>query len=302
MGTPDFAGPALSALVQHYPVAAVYCQPARKQGRGMQFAKPAIASLAESLNLPTQSPVRFDEAALADMKALAADVLVVVAYGMILPAPLLEIPRLAAINAHASLLPRWRGAAPIQRAIAAGDSETGVTLMRITHKLDAGPIYMQQALAIEGDDTGGSLHDKLADLAANMLVEALPKIVDGSLPATAQDDSIASYAPKISEGDTELNFAQPTQHILNHIRAFAPQPGAWLMDLNPPPRKLVILAAAPAKTQGKAGTYLGVGETGGPVFATSDGGVEITRLKPAGKGEMTGQAYLNGNPPPQVRL
>ena len=303
MGTPEFACPALASLAglpPPYTLAAVITQPPRRRARGMHAAKSPIHQLAESHALAVDTPSQFDAATIARLESLAPDILVVVAYGVILPEAILTLPKIIAINAHASLLPRWRGAAPIARAIAEGDAKTGVTLMRITRPLDAGPILAQRAIPITASDTGGTMHDKLANLAASMLVEYMPSIVAGDLQETQQDESRASYAHKISSADTRLDFTQPTSQLLATIRAFAPRPGAWVIDLTPPQRRLTILAAEAAEGRGAAGVCLGTGRHGGPVFASADGGIELTAIKPAGKPVMTGSDYLNGNLLPRL--
>lgn len=307
MGTPEFACPTLTRLAQlpaPYGVVGVYTQPPRKRDRGMRLTKSPTHQLAESLALAVYTPATFDAKATAQLLALAPDILVVVAYGLILPDAVLGIPRIAAINAHASLLPKWRGAAPIQRAIAAGDQMTGVTLMRITKRLDSGPILAQAKIPIAATDTGGSLHDTLAVLAADMLAQHLPDIASGKAVATGQNESAASYARKISDDDTRLCFGQPTQKVLASIRAFAPRPGAWCIDTTPPQRRLTILAAEVADgigmDTGEAGKCLGRGKRGGIVFTTADGAIEVMALKPAGKAVMDARDYLNGNPLPKI--
>ncbi|MCG8620429.1 MAG: methionyl-tRNA formyltransferase, partial [Proteobacteria bacterium] len=294
----------LAQLPAPYFIAGVYSQPPRQRGRGMRLTKSPTHHLAESLSLAVFTPPRLDEAAIAQLKALAPDILVVVAYGLILPEAVLGIPRLCAINAHASLLPKWRGAAPIERAIAAGDQVTGVTLMRITKKLDSGPILAKAKIPIAATDTGGSLHDTLAKLAADMLAQHIPSIVAGEASETRQNESAASYAHKINDDDTRLDFDLPKQQVLASIRAFAPRPGAWCIDLTPPQRRLMILSAEAAEGVGKAGECpgqcLGRGKRGGIVLATSDGAIEVMAIKPAGKAVMSAADYLNGNPLPKI--
>ena len=303
MGTPEFAVPALASLARlppPYTLVAVITQPPRRRDRGMHASPSPIHGLAKSLALPIHTPNRLDSEVVARLQSLAPDILVVVAYGVILPEAILTLPSIIAINAHASLLPRWRGAAPIQRAIAEGDTKTGVTLMRITQPLDAGPILAQHAIPITARDTGGTMHDKLSDLAASMLVEYMPSIVAGTMQETRQDESQVRYADKITPSHARLDFTQPTSQLLAQIRAFAPRPGAWVIDLTPPQRRLTILAAESVEEGGAAGACLGRGRHGGPVFASADGGIELTAIKPAGKPVMTGSDYLNGNPLPRL--
>jgi methionyl-tRNA formyltransferase len=297
MGTPDFAVPSLRMLADDYDIVAAYCQPPRPKGRGMRLSPQPVHLVAEDLNILVKTPTHFDDVAVDELTALAPDLLVVVAYGLILPQRVLSLPRLGAVNGHASLLPRWRGAAPIHRAIAAGDKETGVSVMMMEKGLDTGPVILEKRLAIAHDDTMGHLHDVLADLTAAALSEAIPLIIQGCAEPKPQDHASATYAHKITDAEAELDFTKDKDSLLNHIRAFSPWPSAWLMARTPDkpdPHRLNCLAAIAAEGTGKAGQFLGKGQQGGPVIATGDGAIEVILLKPAGKPMMSGRDYLNG--------
>jgi methionyl-tRNA formyltransferase len=250
-GTPDFSVPCLQALRDAgHEVVAVYTQPDRPAGRGRKLTPGPVKEAATALGLPLFQPTSLrDPAAIATLRELGADLMVVVAYGLLLPQAVLDIPRLGCVNVHASVLPRWRGAAPIQRAILAGDRESGVTIMRIEAGLDTGPMYLIRRLTLDPRETGGSLHDKLSLLGATALVEALPGIAAGSLVPKSQDDSQANYAHKLAKAEAEVDWSQPAVAIDRLIRAFDPWPvaqtqldgaslrlwGCDLSDLAPPP-------------------------------------------------------------------
>lgn len=223
-GTPDFAGAALRALVaSRHEVVQVFTQPDRPRGRGRQLAASAVKTAALAAALPLSQPENLSgEAVSQELKR--ADVLVVVAYGLILPLAILNAPRLGSVNIHASLLPRWRGAAPIQRALLAGDTQTGITIMRMDAGLDTGPILMQQSLAIGATDTSGSLHHALADLGARTLLMALEGLAKGSLQATAQPVQCATYAHKIAKAEARIDWTRSATQIDRQIRAFNPWP------------------------------------------------------------------------------
>lgn len=303
MGTPDFAVPALQVLAADYDIVAVYCQPPRPQGRGMRLTPQAVHQAADALGVMVRTPERFDQAASDELARLAPDLLVVVAYGLILPETVLALPRLGAINGHASILPRWRGAAPIHRAIEAGDKQTGVSVMMMDKGLDTGAVILERHIDIADTDTTGTLHDKLAHQTATALAEAIPMLAKGVASLTPQDHDQAIYAHKISDAEAELDFTQTTTNILNKVRAFSPWPAAWMMiKQGDKTQRLNVLAAAAAtattNTTGKMAAILGKGETGGIVIATADGAIELTQVKPAGKASMSGRDYLNGYPMP----
>ncbi len=294
-GTPDFSVPCLQALRDAgHKVVAVYTQPDRPAGRGRKLTPGPIKEAATALGLPLlQPPSLRDPAAIATLRELGADLMVVVAYGLLLPPAVLEIPRLGCVNVHASVLPRWRGAAPIQRAILAGDSESGVTIMRMEAGLDTGPIYLIRRLTLDPRETGGSLHDKLSLLGAAALLEALPGIAAGSRVPESQDDSQANYAHKLAKAEAEVDWSQPAVAIDRLIRAFDPWPvaqtqldgaslrlwGCDLPDLTPP------AGAEPGQViqASKAGIEV----------ATGSGLLRLTRLQPPGKRPMSAAEFLN---------
>ncbi|SDK43451.1 methionyl-tRNA formyltransferase [Microbulbifer yueqingensis] len=228
-GTPDFAAVHLQGLLDsEHSVIAVYTQPDRPAGRGKKLLASPVKQLALQHDIPVyQPPSLRDEAAQAELASLDADVMVVVAYGLILPQAVLDTPRLGCVNVHASLLPRWRGAAPIQRAIEAGDPESGVAIMQMEAGLDTGPVLVESRCPISPRDTGGSLHDKLARLGGPALLEALTRLADGSAEPQAQDDSRATYAAKISKEEARLDWHRPATELERQIRAFNPFPVCW---------------------------------------------------------------------------
>lgn len=227
-GTPDFAVPTLQMLLDNgYPICAVYTQPDRPAGRGRHDTASPVKQLAQQHGLRILQPVSFKEAgAIEALQALNADLMVVVAYGLLLPQAVLDAPRLGCVNLHASLLPRWRGAAPIQRALLAGDAETGITLMRIELKLDAGPMLRKAATAIGTNETGGELHDRLAQIGADTLRDALPDLLADRLTAETQDEALVSYASKLSKAEALIDWQQPATQIERLVRAFNPWPVA----------------------------------------------------------------------------
>ena len=294
MGSPDFAIPALDRLAESHDILAVYTQPPRRAGRGMRETPQPLAAHASAHGMDVRHPTSLKtEEDAADLAALDADLFVVVAYGLLLPANVLDMPRFGCINGHASLLPRWRGAAPIQRAIAAGDAETGICAMLMEEGLDTGPVLASQSCAIEANDTAGTLHDKLALINAELLgqtVDALPDILETAAP---QDDSAATYARKITPAEAEIDFHHTAAQIDRHIRAFTPVPGAWFTG---PKGRIRVRAArvGPAMTSDPAGTYLGPDADGGMRIATGAGEIILDQLQPAGSRAMSARDFLNG--------
>ncbi|SEA18403.1 methionyl-tRNA formyltransferase [Microbulbifer marinus] len=228
-GTPDFAAVHLQALLDsEHNVIAVYTQPDRPAGRGKKLLASPVKQLALQHDIPVyQPPSLRDEQAQAELAAQHADIMVVVAYGLILPQVVLDTPRLGCVNVHASLLPRWRGAAPIQRAIEAGDAESGVAIMQMEAGLDTGPVLVESRCPITPADTGGSLHDKLAELGGPALLEALQQLADGTAAPRSQDDSHANYAGKISKEEARIDWQRPADELHRKIRAFNPFPVCW---------------------------------------------------------------------------
>jgi methionyl-tRNA formyltransferase len=227
-GTPDFAVPPLEALcASGHTLVAVLTQPDRPKGRGQQLASSPVKQAAQRHGLPVLQPQSLkNETVRAELAALRADVLVVVAYGLILPQAVLDLPRLGCVNIHASLLPRWRGAAPIQRAILAGDAETGVSIMQMDAGLDTGPVLLKRRISIAENDTGGSLHDKLAALGAPALLEALEGLANGTLPAEPQPSTGVTYAEKLQKAEAPIDWSREAKAIERQVRAFNPWPVA----------------------------------------------------------------------------
>lgn len=281
-GTPEFAAAHLQALLQAgLNIVAVYSQPDRPAGRGQKLAMSAVKQLAQQHELPVYQPVslRAPEAQ-AELAALQPDLLVVVAYGLILPQAVLDIPRLGCINSHASLLPRWRGAAPIQRAIEAGDSESGVTVMRMEAGLDTGPMLLKVDTPISAEDTGGTLHDRLAELGPPAVLQAIDGLAAGTLDGELQDDELATYAHKLGKADARIDWARPAAELDRLIRAFNPWPLAHARWQDQP---LKIWAAQPEAGSGQPGEILDCSKLG-LLVACGDGALRLTRLQlPGGK-------------------
>jgi methionyl-tRNA formyltransferase len=292
-GTPEFAVPTLRALIAGgVEVVAVYTQPDRPAGRGRKLTASPVKETALDQGVPVRQPetLRGTEAA-AGLRALDPDLLVVVAYGLLLPRAILDAPRRGCINVHASLLPRWRGAAPIQRAILAGDAETGVTIMGMEAGLDTGPMYLTRRIPIDARETGGGLHDKLAALGAEALMAALPGILDGSLTPVAQDDTRATYAKKLSKEEALVEWGRPAVEIDRMIRAFNPWPVAETR-LGATTLRLWASEVPALPASGAPGRVLATGKAGIDV-ATGDGVLRLTRLQPPGKRPMSAAELLN---------
>ncbi|MCK7579106.1 MAG: methionyl-tRNA formyltransferase [Chromatiales bacterium] len=296
-GTPDFAVPCLAALLDAgHEVIGVYTQPDRPAGRGRKLQMSPVKALALDRGLAVYQPesLKRDPEAVEQLRALGADLMVVVAYGLLLPVSVLEAPRLGCVNVHASLLPRWRGAAPIQRAILAGDAETGVCIMRMEAGLDTGPVYHRVATPIERHETGGTLHDRLAELGARALVEALPGIAEGSPAPEPQDDALATYAHKLSKDEATIDWSAPADAIERQVRAFDP----WPVAQTTLEGATLRIWSAEAESESNAGnsaapgTVVGADRAGIRVAAGS-GTLRITRLQPAGKKPMSAADYLN---------
>lgn len=289
MGTPEFAVPALDALVEAgHEVVAVYSQPPRAGGRrGKALTPSPVHARAEALAIEARTPLLFkrDPEAVAAFAALNADVAVVAAYGLILPVSVLEAPRLGCMNVHASLLPRWRGAAPIQRAILAGDAETGVGIMQMEAGLDTGPVRLEGRTSVAGK-TAGELTDELAAMGARLMVEVLADV--DAYPPMAQAEDGVTYAHKIDKAEARLDFTQPAEAVLRQVLAFNP-PGAFFEHAG---ERVRVLAAEALPAKGKAGTVLDDALT----IACGAGAIRATRVQRAGRGVMTAQELLRGFP------
>ena len=293
-GTPEFAARALAALLHAgHDIALVLTQPDRPAGRGLRLAPSAVKALAQQHGLKVYQPASLkDEEASARLRALAADAMVVAAYGLILPEPVLAIPRLGAINIHASLLPRWRGAAPIQRAILAGDALTGISIMQMDRGLDTGPVLAAESVAIAAEDTSASLHDKLAGLGARLIVTVLARLERGQLSALPQAATGASYAAKITKAEAEIDWSEAAPMIERKVRAFNPLPGASTAIRGV---GLKIWRASVSAAEGAAGTILETGATG-IVVACGSKALCVQELQRAGGKRLAAAQFLAGFP------
>ena len=293
MGTPDFAVPTLRALLDAgHDIVSVYTQPPRQAGRGMALRPSPVQRDAARAGLTLYAPASLkspDEQA--RFRALDADAAVVVAYGLILPRAVLDATRHGAFNVHASLLPRWRGAAPINRAVMAGDTETGISIMRITEGLDAGPVCFEGRLPIGRDETAGELHDRLANLGAGLIVEALIKLEAGELECAAQPDAGMTYAAKIKPDETRIDWTQPAPKVHDMIRGLSPSPGAWFeLKLAGRTERVRALRSMLVEISGTPGTVLDDHLT----IACGEGAVRLAELQRAGKRPMPAEEFLRG--------
>ena len=296
MGSPDFACPSLSRLADEHEVLHVLTQPPKASGRGMALRKTPVAELAEARGIPVSWPSSLkDKEVQENLRALGADLFVVVAYGLILPKAVLDIPRLSCVNGHASLLPRWRGAAPIQRAIEAGDNKTASCAMMMEEGLDTGPVIHCHSVDITDDDTASSLHDKLAETTALCLSEAVMMLANGTAAPQVQSEVGVCYAAKIAKQEAALDFSRPAQDLKHHIHAFSPFPGAFIEGASGKRLKCLLAKYEAKATSQPEGSYLGQDETGGMMIACGDGQIlTITQLQPAGKKPMAASDYLRG--------
>lgn len=295
MGTPDFAATAFAAVqdfaqTNGHEIIAAYARPPAKQGRGMKLVKAPVQQAAEAAGIDVLTPTGLkDEAALQAFRALNPDLAIVVAYGMILPQAFLDVPRLGCWNIHASLLPRWRGAAPIQRAIMAGDAETGVAIMQMQAGLDTGPVLLEKRLPIADDDTAASLHDKLAQLGAEAITAALAEAE--TLTPTAQAEAGITYAEKIDKAEAKLDFTRSADDLDRHIRGLSPFPGAWF-EANG--SRIKVLQARPIEASGPAGTVAAATVGNGAVIYCGQGGLQLLRVQKAGKPAMAAEDFMRG--------
>lgn len=284
MGTPDFSVPALRAIAARHQVVAVYCQPARAAGRGQKPRPSPVQRVAEDLGLPLRTPLRLKSPEdQAEFAAFRADVAVVVAYGLILPQPVLDAPRLGCLNIHASLLPRWRGAAPIHRAIMAGDAETGVAIMQMQAGLDTGPVLAKARTAIGPEDTTADLHDRLADMGAALVTDVLDRL---PLPARPQPDQGVSYAHKIDKAEARIDWTLPAERIDRQIRGLSPFPGAWCLIGG---ERVKLLRSRLAGGAGAPGAVLS-----GFTIACGSGAIEVLEAQREGKRPMPAAEILRG--------
>lgn len=293
MGTPQFSVPALSEIVAAgHDVAAVYTQPPRPAGRGMSEKRSPVHMFAEAAGLTVLTPVSLKTAeAQAAFAAHGADVAVVIAYGLLLPPAILQAPPHGCLNLHGSALPRWRGAAPIQRAIMAGDAETAAMVMRMDEGLDTGPVCLAESIAIAPDMTAGELHDRMALTGAGLVVRALAALERGSLGCRPQPETGITYARKISNDEARIDFSQPAKAVHDLIRGLSPAPGAWFeVTANGVGERIKVLRATLADGSGVAGTVL----DGALTIACGDGAVQLLQVQRAGKRPMTAAELLRG--------
>lgn len=293
-GTPDFAVPSLTALLERpeLEVVAVYTQPDRPAGRGRQLQASPVKRVALTAGVPVEQPERVTPAeAQATFAAYAPALLVVAAYGLMLPAAFID-PPITALNVHASLLPRWRGAAPIQRAIMAGDTRSGISIMRVVQKLDAGPVWLTRECPIAATTTGGELHDTLAALGALALDEAIERYLAGGIAEIPQDEACVTYAAKLGPADRVIDWRRGAVEIDRQVRALAPAPGAQTR-LGGLEVKVLAGQPRPDARGAHAGTVLGHDDNG-ILVATADGAYAITELQPAGKQRMSARAFRHG--------
>lgn len=290
MGSPDFALPTLKALESQFNVVGVVTQPDRPAGRGRKPQAPDVKKLAISLELPYIQPATLkDESALQQLNDWAPNVIVVAAYGQILRENVLNLPRFGCVNVHASLLPRWRGAAPVQAALL-HDDITGVTIMKMDKGLDTGPILSQQSIPINDDMTAGKLFDQLAVMGADLLLETLPKYINGEIKPQPQDDENATYAPRLKKEDGELDFSQPASFLARMVRAYNPWPGAY--QFYDGTRLKVYKAHAVEQINAQPGARLIYKEK--PAWGTGQGLLILDQVQAAGKSRLSGKEFLRG--------
>lgn len=299
-GTPDFAAAALESLIAaNYNVIAVYTQPDRPAGRGRKLQASPVKQTALQHDIAVYQPQNFkQQETVRELDDLDADVMIVAAYGLILPQAVLDVPKYGCLNIHASILPRWRGAAPIQRAIAAGDTETGITIMQMDAGLDTGDMLLIERCEITATDTGGNLHDRLAALGASSILKVLSKLENGDLTPVKQDNNLANYAHKLNKEEAEIDWSQEVTAIFNHVRAFNPWPVCytrfndqtfriWEAEIAEP--------GSPGQTTAKQfGTIIQASKQGIDIQC-GEGVLRILRLQPAGSKAMDVASFINGH-------
>ncbi|MFC0245385.1 methionyl-tRNA formyltransferase [Falsochrobactrum ovis] len=294
MGTPDFSVPILTAIIGHgYEVAAVYTQPPRPAGRrGLELTKSPVHEKAEEFGIPVFTPTSLKgEEEQAAFASLEADIAIVVAYGLLLPKAILDAPRLGCYNGHASLLPRWRGAAPIQRAIMAGDSETGIMIMKMDEGLDTGPVAMAEKIAITADMTAGELHDRLSMAGADLMVRALGALERESLTLQPQAQDGVTYAAKIDKAEARIDWSKSASQVHNQIRGLSPFPGAWCeMEINGAVERVKLQRSTLGQSSGARGAVLDDALT----IACGEGSVRLLTLQRSGGRPLPATDFLRG--------
>ena len=290
MGSPDFAVPSLKALASVYPIVGVVTQPDREAGRGRTLVAPPVKTAAQGLGLPIIQPEKLrSPEAMEQLQIWAPDLIVVAAYGQILRPAVLDLPHLGCINVHGSLLPRWRGAAPIQAAILAGDQETGITIMKMDNGVDTGPMLSQRSLLISEDDTAGTVFEKMSRLGAELLVETLPGYLEGTIQARPQPEAGVTYAPMLKKDDGLLDFTRPADELARRVRALNPWPGAFFEWQGG-----VMKVHAAHASDGRAVPGVHLIQQKMPAIATGEGLLVLDVVQPAGKKPMDGKAFLAG--------
>jgi len=292
MGSPDFSLPSLSALAKAYQMVGVVTQPDRSSGRGRELKSPPVKKLALELTIPIMQPekLRMPDA-VSQLQEWRPDLIIVAAFGQILKREVLELPRYGCINVHASLLPRWRGAAPVNAAILAGDEQTGVTIMQMDVGMDTGPILAKRAVRIKPDDTTGSVLITLSTLGADLLLKTLPDYISGKLTPQPQPAEGVTYAPMLKKEDGLLDFTHPAIELERHVRAMNPWPGAWF-EWNGNPLKVAKASVGNGEKSLSIGSRLKVG--GRPAVMSADGALVLDEIQPAGKKVMSGKSFLAG--------
>ena len=290
MGSPEFALPSLKQLTQHYAVVGVVTQPDRASGRGRELKAPPVKTLAQELNIPVIQPQKLREPeAMQQLQAWNPDLIVVAAFGQILRKEVLDLPKYGCINVHASLLPRWRGAAPVNAAILAGDEEIGVTIMKMDVGLDTGPMLSKKSIRLTSDLTTGSALQAMSTLGADLLIETLPGYIDGSITPQPQPEEGMTYAPMLKKEDGLLDFSHPVDELERRVRAMNPWPGAWF-EWNGAPLKVHKAHVG----QGKAEAGKRLVEQNQPAVGTGSGILILDEVQPPGKKSMSGKSFLAG--------
>jgi methionyl-tRNA formyltransferase len=295
LGTPEFAVPSLQALASHHQVVAVFTQPDRPKGRGNKIIESPVKMAARALSIPIHQPERIRKPPVSELLAsFGANLMVVVGYGQIIPQNIIDLPQHGILNVHASLLPKYRGAAPIQWTIANGDRETGVTIMQIDAGLDTGDILLTRSLAIGQDETAPQLSARLAGSGAELLLEAISRIEAGTIERHKQDDARATIAPVLKKEDGLIYWSRSAREISNRLRGFAPWPGAYTSFRG---NQLLVLHARPTEISGLVPGRVNVSKRTLLVGCGEDTSLELLEVQPAGKGRMTAEAFLNGYRP-----